>query len=327
MIVVTGAAGFIGSAMVWKLNQEGIRDVLIVDQPGIDQDRGPIPYLQYAEFLGQNQFLELVREDRVPTEVEAVVHMGACSATTEQNREYLRENNTEYTRHLAEWAVRRGVRFLYASSAATYGDGGLGFRDDDETTRRLRPLNPYGESKQQFDLWALEQGLLDRIAGVKFFNVFGPNEYEKGPMISGAYRAFLQIQETGRVSLFRSDHPEYRDGEQRRDFVYVKDCVEVLWWFLRNPGAYGLFNVGTGQARTWNDLAHAVFAALGRPPRIEYVPAPDSLRAAYQYWTQADLTRLRSVGCDHRFLSLEDAVTDYVQNHLLRPNPWLEGAS
>jgi ADP-L-glycero-D-manno-heptose 6-epimerase len=239
------------------------------------------------------------------------------------DREYLRENNTEYTRHLAKWAVRRGVRFLYASSAATYGDGSLGFSDDDETTRRLRPLNPYGESKHQFDLWALEHGYLDRIAGFKFFNVFGPNEYQKGPMISGAYRAFQQITATGKVSLFRSNHPEYADGEQRRDFVYVKDCVEVLWWFLCHPAANGLFNVGTGEARTWSDLARAVFAALDLPPRVEYIAAPDNLRATYQYHTQADLTRLRSVGCDVPFRSLEEAVADYVRNHLTRPQPYL----
>lgn len=323
MIVVTGVAGFIGSAMVWQLNREGRQDLLIVDRPGTRMDQGPLPHLRFAEFLDQNQFLTLVREDRLPHPIEAIIHLGACSATTEQNREYLRENNTEYTRHLAEWSVRQGARFLYASSAATYGDGSLGFSDDDATTRRLQPLNPYGESKQLLDLWALENGLLGQIAGFKFFNVFGPNEYEKGPMISGAYRAFQQIQATGRVSLFASDHPEYGDGEQARDFVYVKDCVEVLSWFLRHPGVNGLYNIGTGQARTWNALAQAVFAALDRPPQVDYVPAPETIRAAYQYWTQADLTHLRGAGCTHRFLSLEAAVKDYVQNHLCRPNPYL----
>lgn len=325
MIVVTGAAGFIGSAFVWKLNCEGRQDVVAVDQVAAPE-AGPLGRLCYHAYLDKNDFLAQVREDRVPYPVEGVVHLGACSATTERDTEFLRENNTEYTRHLAEWAVRRGIRFLYASSGATYGDGSAGFSDAVENMPRLQPLNPYGASKHQFDLWALETGLLRQIAGFKFFNVFGPNEYHKGGMVSGAYRMFHQVRDTGKVCLFRSEHPDYADGEQRRDFVYVKDCVDALWWFLRNPAATGLFNVGSGEARSWNDLALAVFAALGAPPRIEYIPLPETLRGAYQYYTEADLSRLRAVGYTAPFTPLEAAVADYVR-YLAGPEPYLTTGS
>lgn len=328
MIVVTGAAGFIGSAMVWKLNREGVTDVLAVDEAGRDDAEGPLSRLRTAGFLSKEAFLEQVLADSLPSEVDGIVHMGACSATTERDEDYLRRNNTGYTRILAEWCLNHGARYLYASSAATYGDGSLGFSDSDELTPRLQPLNPYGVSKLRFDQWVLDQGLQDRLAGFRFFNVFGPNEYRKGGMVSGAFRMFQQVKDHGRVSLFESNHPNYGHGEQERDFVSVSDCVEVLWWFLRHPEANGIFNVGTGQARTWNDLARAVFAAMEREADIRYVPLPDALKDSYQYHTQADLTRLRAAGCNLSFRSLEQGVSEYVREFLLQPDPWLrsEGA-
>lgn len=323
MIAVTGAGGFIGSAVVWRLNREGIDDILVVDTRAAGELSPNLTRLRYARSMDRGEFLAAVRENRLDLPLEAVVHMGACSSTAEQNEEFLRANNTDYSRALAEWCVPRGVRFLYASSAATYGDGSLGFSDDPGTTRRLRPLNPYGRSKQAFDLWVLEQGFDQRVAGFKFFNVFGPNEYHKGPMVSGAYRSFLQARDRGVVTLFRSDHPGFADGEQRRDFVYVRDCVDLVWWFLNRPDANGIYNVGAGVARTWRDLARAVFAGLERPESVEFVPMPEGLHAGYQYHTQADPTRLRAVGYHAPFTPLEDAVEEYVRAYLLAPDPYL----
>jgi len=311
MIVVTGGAGFIGSAFVWKLNEQGITDVLVVDALGTSEKWRNLVPRRYADFLHKDAFLQKVR-DRSLTGVTAVVHMGACSATTERDADYLMENNYRYTRELAEWAVGSGARFLYASSAATYGDGSQGFADDESALDSLRPLNMYGYSKQLFDQWAKQNGLLDRMVGLKFFNVFGPNEYHKGDMSSVLYKAYGQIRDTGHLKLFRSYRPEYGDGEQKRDFVYVKDVVEVMWWLLQNPGVNGLFNLGTGQARSWNDLAHAMFAAMDREPDIRYIEMPDALKGKYQYFTEATMEKLRSAGCPVTFRSLEDAARDYV---------------
>lgn len=323
MIVVTGADGFIGSAMVWKLNREGVRDILAVDAFPEGRVGPALAHTCYTGVMQHDEFLQRVLQDGVPGGVTALIHLGACAATTEQDVDYLRRNNTEYSAHLARWAVRRGVRFLYASSAATYGDGSQGFSDAEETTVALQPLNPYARSKQEFDLWLRAEGLSHLAAGFKFFNVFGPNEYHKGSMVSGVYRIFHQVRETGRARLFRSAHPDYANGEQRRDFVYVKDCVDAVWWFLRHPDANGLFNVGTGEARTWNDLARAVFAALDLPPQLDYVPLPEALRDSYQYHTQADLRRLRAVGYARPFTPLEEAVADYVRGYLVPGSRYL----
>ncbi|MBU2055091.1 MAG: ADP-glyceromanno-heptose 6-epimerase, partial [Proteobacteria bacterium] len=294
MIVVTGGAGFIGSAFVAKLNDEGRDDIVIVDELGTTEKWKNLVKRRYADYIHKSAFLEMVVSDRVPFPVEAVVHMGACSSTTERDADYLTENNFHYSCFLADWALARGVRFICASSAATYGDGALGFSDSDETTRVLRPINMYGYSKQLFDLRVLRLGMADRMAGVKFFNVFGPNEYHKGDMTSVVFKAFHQIRETGRVRLFKSYKPEYADGGQMRDFVYVKDCTEVLWWLLNHGEANGIFNLGTGRARTWNDLIGAVFAALDLPPRIDYIEMPEAIRGQYQYFTEAKMEKLRA---------------------------------
>src|SRR5512133_1438577 len=252
MIVVTGGAGFIGSAFVAKLNDEGIDDIVVVDELGTDDKWRNLVKRRYDDYLDKEAFLAMVADDCVPFPVEAVVHMGACSSTTERDAGYLMENNYHYSCSLAEWAKKHGVRFIYASSAATYGDGSRGFSDDDEMTRALRPINMYGYSKQLFDLWVLRRGLIGSVAGIKFFNVFGPNEYHKGDMTSVIFKAFHQIRKTGRVRLFKSYKPEYADGGQKRDFVSVKDCVDVLWWLMNNREVDGIFNLGTGEARTWN---------------------------------------------------------------------------
>jgi ADP-L-glycero-D-manno-heptose 6-epimerase len=323
MIVVTGGAGFIGSAFVAKLNDEGHDAIIVVDELGKSEKWKNLVKRKFADYIHKDAFLEMIIRNRVPFPVEAVVHMGACSSTTEQDADYLIKNNFHYTCLLADWALAHGVRFVYASSAATYGDGNRGFSDDDQQTRELQPINMYGYSKQLFDLRVLREGLQDRVAGIKFFNVFGPNEYHKGDMTSVVFKAFHQIRETGKVRLFKSYRPEYGDGGQKRDFVYIRDCVEILWWLLNHREANGIFNLGTGQARTWNDLIRAVFAALERPVGIDYIEMPEVLREQYQYFTEARMDKLRAADCPVRFRPLEDAVGDYVKNHLLKADSYL----
>ncbi len=323
MIIVTGGAGFIGSAFVRKLNAEGISDVLIVDRLGSSDKWKNLVNLKFADYLHKDDFYRMFRDNTIGFDVSAVIHMGACSSTTERDADYLWNNNFVYTRTLAEWALTRGIRFIYASSAATYGDGSQGFSDDHARIEALKPINMYGYSKQLFDLWVLRQKLENQVAGVKFFNVFGPNEYHKDTMTSVIFKAFHQIRQTGRVKLFKSYLPQYADGGQMRDFVYVKDCVNVLWWLLQNPSVNGIFNLGTGRARTWNDLIHAVFTAMAVDPDIAYIEMPEELRDQYQYFTQAQMDKLRARGCPLDFSPLEDSVRDYVVNYLQKPNPYL----
>ncbi|NLN60293.1 MAG: ADP-glyceromanno-heptose 6-epimerase [Deltaproteobacteria bacterium] len=316
MIVVTGGAGFIGSAFVWKLNGEGIDDVVIVDRLGTSGKWQNLVNLRYADFLHKDVFLRMILEDRVPFPVRCLVHMGACSSTTETDADYLMENNFHYSCRVTEWALKHSARLIYASSAATYGDGTRGFDDDEAGINDLRPINMYGYSKQLFDQWCLRHEIQKRVAGIKFFNVFGPNEYHKGDMSSVIYKAFHQIRETGRVRLFQSHRPDYGDGEQRRDFVYVKDCVDVMWWLMENDNKNGIFNVGTGQSRTWNDLVLAVFNAMNLEPQIDYTPMPENLRTQYQYFTEAKMDKLRNQGCRLSFHPLEESVRDYVARYL-----------
>jgi ADP-L-glycero-D-manno-heptose 6-epimerase len=323
MIVVTGGAGFIGSSFIWRLNQEGITEIVVVDNLGATEKWKNLVGRSYADYIHKETFLGLVKNQAVPFEVEAVVHLGACSATTERDADYLMENNYRYSRLLAEWALSRQVRFVYASSAATYGDGTLGFSDADEKTRKLRPINMYGYSKHLFDLWLLAKKIQDRVAGVKFFNVYGPNEYHKGDMRSVVHKAYGQIREEGAVNLFKSYQAAYEDGGQKRDFIYVKDCVDVLLWLVRQPQVNGIFNLGTGTARTWNDLARSIFQALNLAPQIRYIDMPPALRSQYQYFTQAGMDKLRAAGYETSFHSLEEGITDYLKGYLETPNPYL----
>lgn len=322
-VIVTGGAGFIGSAFVWQLNRQGIDNILIVDNLNTSAKWKNLIGLHYSDYLHKDEFLRQLKDGELDFLPDALVHLGACSVTTESDGDYLMANNYHYTKTLAEWATARGVRFLYASSGQTYGDGELGFSDDDALVPHLRPITRYGYSKHLFDLYALRTRLVEEIVGIKFFNVFGPNEYHKDDMRSVVHKAFQQVRAEGVIRLFKSYRPEWADGGQTRDFVYVKDCVEVLWWFLNHPEKNGIFNIGTGQARSWNDLANAVFSALEKEPQIEYIEMPERLQGNYQYHTQATVEKLRNVGCDLPFRSLEEAVADYVLNHLVMAQPHL----
>jgi len=325
MFIVTGGAGFIGSAIIAALNSRGISDVLVVDQLASDEKWKNLTNLSFADYVEKDDFLEMVIENKISTPVEALFHMGACSSTTETNASYLIKNNYEYTKLLARWTTDADIRFIYASSAATYGDGSAGFKDDEEKIDTLKPLNMYGYSKQLFDLWARRKGLLKKIVGLKYFNVFGPNEYHKADMRSFVLKAFEQINATGKVKLFKSHKPEYKDGGQLRDFLYIKDAVDMTLFFLDNPQITGLFNIGAGNARSWNDLVAVVFDAMRQKPKIEYIDMPDSIRSQYQYFTQADITKIKHAGYNKKTTSLEDAVKDYVQNYLQKAG-YLSGA-
>jgi ADP-L-glycero-D-manno-heptose 6-epimerase len=316
-VLVTGGAGFIGSALVWALNQRGIEDVLIADFLDETDKWRNLTALRYADYLEADDLLEQVEADAARLSgIRTVFHMGACSSTTERDSAYLVRNNFEYTKALAKWSVSRDVRFVYASSAATYGDGSRGMSDEADLDT-LRPLNMYGYSKHMFDQWARHQGVQDRIVGLKYFNVFGPNEDHKGDMRSLVHKAYHQVVETGSIRLFKSYRPEYGDGEQKRDFVYVKDAVAQTLFLAESERAGGLYNVGTGRASTWNELARAVFGALEKPVRIEYVEMPDSLRGKYQYFTQAEVKRSMMAGWARPATSLADAVKDYVRDYLV----------
>ena len=313
--IVTGAAGLIGSALIWKLNQLGIDDILAVDHLGTSEKWKNLRALAYADYMEKDVFMEKLTAGALPRDVEVILHMGACSSTTEKDATYLIGNNFDYTRKLALYAVTRGIQFLYASSAATYGAGERGYVDDEDAIAELRPLNMYGYSKQMFDLWAKRQGLLSKIIGVKYTNCFGPNELHKGDMRSVVCRAYEQIHDTGKVRLFKSYLPEYADGEQKRDFIYVKDAVEMVM-FLLNQKCHGIYNIGSGRAETWNSLASAVFKAMNKPVNIEYIDMPEHLRGKYQYYTCADITKLRNAGYSAVVTPLEDTVHDYICNYI-----------
>lgn len=317
-ILVTGGAGFIGSALVHHLNGLGYENILITDFLGTDDKFKNLVPLRYDDYMEADDFKARLEADPAAfADIKTVFHLGACSATTEKDARYLVHNNYEYTKGLAEWSLKAGARFVYASSAATYGDGAHGMDDKLAELHRLRPLNMYGYSKHFFDLHAQRKGYLDKIVGLKFFNVYGPNENHKGGMVSMVYRAFHQIRDEGRVKLFRSDRPDYRDGEQMRDFVYVKDAVAMAVFLAQNPKAGGLYNIGAGKARTWLDLMRAIFKALDKPENIEFIDMPAELKAKYQYFTEADISKIRAAGYDRPQQSLEEAVADYVKNHLV----------
>jgi ADP-L-glycero-D-manno-heptose 6-epimerase len=315
--IVTGGAGFIGSNLVKALNDRGCTDIVVVDHLDDPAKRLNLERVRFGRYYDKAEFRALLREDRVAP-ASGVFHLGACSSTTETDEAYLADNNYLYSRDICAWSMRTGARFVYASSAATYGDGSMGYSDDDALTPTLRPLNPYGRSKQMFDLWALESGALRTIAGLKYFNVYGPWEDHKGDMRSLVNKAFGQMTREGRISLFKSYRPDYGDGEQDRDFVHVSDAVAVTLFLYDHPEVSGLFNCGTGKARTWIDLAKALFAVAGLPPEIVFIDMPESIRDRYQYHTQANMTKLRKAGYAAPFLSIEEGVRRYVQDYLAR---------
>jgi len=323
MIIVTGGAGFLGSALVWGLNVAGRDDILVVDNLGCSEKWKNLVNRRFVDYLHKDVFLKALSGGGDPFGVEAVVHLGACSSTTETDADYLMRNNVAYSKVVARYALSHQARLIVASSAATYGDGAQGFDDDPARLDGLKPLNMYGYSKHLFDLWARREGLSGQLASLKFFNVYGPNEYHKDDMRSVICKAFAQITATGRLSLFKSYRSQYPDGGQMRDFLYVKDAVAVMVWLLEHPQTDGIFNVGYGVARTWNDLAAAVFAAMKQPVAVDYVPMPETIRDKYQYFTEARMDRLRQAGYDRPFTSLEAGVIDYVRGYLAGPDRYL----
>jgi len=321
MIAVTGSAGFIGSIVLQALFERGETDVLIVDTLGSGQKFMNLRAKPIRAIVTPEAFAKgLVTGEHQPT---AIIHLGARADTLEPDVDFLLRVNTNYTRVIARLAMSKGIRFIYSSAASVYGDGALGFSDSNELTPKLQPLNGYSFSKWLFDSEAINHGWDTKLVGLRFFNVFGPNEYHKGRMASVVWYAYRQYLDHHRIELFQSHKKGYGDGEQKRDFVYVFDVVKVILWFLDHPDANGIFNLGTGDARTFNEMAAAIFAAIGVPQKIQYIPTPDNIRNTYQYYTVADLTRLRATGCDVKFTPLEEAIADYIQNYLSKDNAYV----
>jgi len=317
-ILVTGGAGFIGSALIWELNRRGYENILVSDRLCTDEKWKNLVPLRFHDYIDG---IDLETKVRTAPETlgkfDAIFHLGACSATTEKDADYLMRNNYEFTKILAEWSLAKSTRFVYASSAATYGDGALGMDDQMMDLHRLRPLNMYGYSKHLFDLHAQRTGMLRRIVGMKYFNVYGPNEDHKADMRSVVHKAYGQILQTDKVQLFKSNRPDFKDGEQMRDFLYVKDAIRMTLHLASEPLASGLYNLGSGQAHTWVQLVQAIFAALGRAPNIEFVEMPEHLRSKYQYYTCANVSKLIKSGYKQPLFTLVDAVRDYVQGYLI----------
>ncbi|MGH9582144.1 MAG: ADP-glyceromanno-heptose 6-epimerase [Bryobacteraceae bacterium] len=317
-ILVTGGAGFIGSALIWELNRRGASDILVADFLGEEGDKWKnLASLQFADYIEADDLL--LKLDITPqnfNDISAVFHLGACSSTTEKDAAYLIRNNFEYTKALAHFALEGGLRFVYASSAATYGSIAAGLPET-ASLSSLRPLNMYGYSKHLFDVYAERAGMLPLITGLKYFNVFGPNEWHKGDMCSVVFKGFQQIERQGRVSLFKSYRPEFPDGGQRRDFMYVKDAVAATAFLAERVSGGGIYNIGSGEPNTFDSLARAIFSALGHDPRIEYIEMPLGLRDKYQYFTCAHIAKLRSAGFRQRMTPLGEAVKDYVRNYLV----------
>lgn len=315
-ILVTGGAGFIGSALIWELNRRGLKNILVADHLRTTEKWKNLVSLHFDDYL-EATALESLIDDRSPLlkDVRTIFHLGACSATTETDAAYLIYNNYEYTKKLADWCLETKGRFVYASSAATYGGLEEGLNEA-RPLNSLRPLNMYGYSKHLFDCYAERKGYLHLITGLKYFNVYGPNEDHKDDMRSVVHKAYHQILETGSVKLFKSYRPEFADGCQQRDFLYVKDAVKMTIFLAENTRASGLFNVGTGSSRTWLDLVTAIFNALRREPKIEFIEMPSRLKGKYQYFTQAEIGKLRALGYREEIMTLEEAVKDYVVNYL-----------
>lgn len=321
MILVTGGAGFIGSVLVAELNRLGETDIVIVDRLEKSVKWKNLRDLKYREYIHADELFSGDYDDLI-SETDIIYHMGACSATTELDMDYLMKNNVQYSKALFQFAATKNVPMIYASSAATYGDGEFGYDDNEEELPKLRPLNPYGYSKQLFDEWVLRETTAkpDHWFGLKFFNVFGPNEYHKEEMRSLVHKAYGQILETGKVKLFKSHKDGFKDGEQLRDFIYVKDVVRVMIEFSYTDKAQfsGIYNLGTGKARSFKDLVLATFKAMGKNPDIEYIDMPMSIRNQYQYFTEANTEKLLSALPGFKFSDLEAAVYDYVTNYLVK---------
>lgn len=327
MIIVTGGAGFIGSVLIKQLNEAGVENILVIDRLEKDEKWLNLRGVKFQEYLHADEFIQQDMLTQIFEEgVSQIYHMGACSSTTEKDVDYLMKNNLEFSQILFSYCTSFDVPICYASSAATYGGGEYGYDDDDtEKMLKLQPLNPYGWSKQLMDEWVLRQEKHpSKWYGVKFFNVYGPNEYHKGSMKSVVCQAHQQINEGGEVKLFKSHHPDYKDGEQLRDFVYVKDVVMLMLalMFKEHEGSNGLYNLGTGESRSFKDLAEATFSAMDRPSNIKFVDMPAHLKDQYQYYTQANMNKIKTLFPNFKFHSLEEGVKDYVQNHLMQANPF-----
>jgi len=316
MIVVTGAAGFIGSYVAGYLNQQGYNDLVLVDNFSQSRKAANIEHKKYTTRVDREDFFDWLNHNH--RFVQFVIHLGARTDTTEFDRSIFERLNVEYSKRVWSLCVEFGLPLIYASSAATYGNGEWGYSDSHDLVHKLKPLNPYGESKNEFDKWALQQQHQPFFwAGLKFFNVYGPNEYHKGRMASVVFHAFHQIKQTGKMKLFRSHHPDFRDGEQKRDFIYVKDIASVILFLMQHRKNSGLYNVGTGQARTFLDLARATFQSMGIPENIEFIDTPADIRDKYQYFTQANMNKLRSIGYTQPFTPLEEGIREYVCQYLM----------
>lgn len=317
-ILITGGAGFIGSALVWELNRRGCENIVVCDRLSTDEKWKNLVPLRFADYIDGNDLLQAVQHSPAKLgRFDHVLHLGACSATTERDADYLMRNNYEFTKQLCQWSLANQTRFVYASSAATYGDGAHGMNDQDPDIHKLRPLNMYGYSKHLFDLHAKREGWLPKIVGLKYFNVYGPNEDHKADMRSLVHKACGQILATGKVQLFKSHRPDYQHGEQMRDFLYVKDAIHMTLHLAETSSAGGLFNLGSGKAHTWIELATAIFTALGKEPVIEFIDMPEHLQSKYQYYTCADIAKLRASGFTQDITALTEAVRDYVQGYLV----------
>jgi ADP-L-glycero-D-manno-heptose 6-epimerase len=321
MIIVTGGAGFIGSVLVNEFTKNPSNEVLVVDKFTKPNKWRNIARSNFVEFEDRDFFINNL--DKIDhTKVQIVLHMGACADTTEFDMDHLMSVNYEYSKVLCNWCVKNEIRFIYASSASVYGDGAKGFDDDDAKTMELEPLNPYGFSKLLFDKWVIRNHLVNKVVGLRFFNVFGPNEYHKNQMSSVIYKCFPMAKKEGVVKLFKSHIKDVENGGQKRDFVYIKDVVSVIDFILKNKNIAGIFNLGTGKARSFNDLATATLTALDKKPIIEYFDMPCEIRNKYQYFTESNNSKLIASGYKKGFIELEDAVSDYIKNYLLNDDPY-----
>ncbi|MCH9633809.1 MAG: ADP-L-glycero-D-manno-heptose-6-epimerase [Chlamydiae bacterium] len=316
LIILTGGAGFIGSCILRLLNELGMSNVVVVDQLGSSDKWRNLSNKKFLEYIDKKNLMTWLDVSDRASEIEAIIHMGACSSTVETNVDYLMENNYRYTLNLAEFALKNDIRFIYASSAATYGDGSRGFDDNHDTLEELQPMNPYGFSKHLFDLWAKNQGVLNQMTGLKFFNVYGPNEHHKGRMASVIYNLFPFVKKEGLIKLFKSNDPQnFKDGDQCRDFIYVKDAASLVVDILKKD-IYGIFNVGSGEANTWNNVAKGMFSAIGAPPNIQYREMPEDLNAKYQNYTKASMDKLKKTLQYFNPTPIHEAISDYINNYI-----------